>query len=384
MNEFKPAADFITELITIRRQFHRYPELAYQEFETTKTIAACLKSWGLNLSHFKNLQTGGFCDVGKGPIIAFRADIDALPITENPDHLIKSENPGIMHACGHDYHIAFGLAILKYFHQNRANPKHTIRVIFQPAEEAYPTGAVKVCSENIWQNIRYFVTAHMQNDLPIGTIAFCAGIANASSSSIEITLIGRGGHTSRPHETDDLVLLTANFISDLTTFLKSKINPLDSYTLVFGSLQGGTTHNVIPERITLKGTLRTLSTEVRGQIIKLMADFCHSFEKSFHIKILFENPTYCPPVINDQELAGKLKDFFSTYHSEKLVLLSTPSLGADDFAFYLTKAPGIYLKVGGGGKGIAHSSDFEIDEAAFAEGVAHLINFIAFLDTETR
>jgi len=368
---------WLEEIAALRRQFHTFPELSYHEFQTTKLVAETLEKLNLKLIPFTGLKTGGYCEVGTGPYITFRSDIDALPISENPDHFVKSSNRNVMHACGHDYHIAFGLALLKYFSTNVLK-NHALRVLFQPAEEAYPTGAIKVCEEPIWRGIKYFITAHIQNDLPIGKVAVCQGIANASSTSIKLTLHGKGGHTSRPHEGNDLVRLCADYINTLYSFLAQNMNPIAQYILAFGSIEGGKTHNVIPEHITLKGTLRTLQPDIKDNILNLCKTFSQKFADLCGIQIQFTSPTYCPPVVNDSTLVKLLQKLFT--HKDDLIILANPSFGADDFAFYLTKAPGIYLKIGGGGTGIAHSSDFEVNESALEPAIYHLIDYIRYLD----
>lgn len=285
-----------------------------------------------------------------------------------------------MHACGHDYHIAFGLALLRYFSSSYSLKNHSLRVLFQPAEEAYPTGAIKVCEEPIWDGIACFLTAHIQNDLPLGSVAVGKTVANASSSTIEITLKGQGGHTSRPHESQDLVRISALFITNLYSYLQSRLNPLETYILVFGAIEGGKTHNVIPETITLKGTLRTLNAEIRDLVLNYCQRYCQQFARLHDIVIDFQSPTYCPPVVNDQKLLDKFRDYYSRNIDGRLIITATPSLGADDFAFYLSKAPGLYLKIGSGGKGIAHSSDFEANEDTLPFGIRVLTGFIEYLD----
>lgn len=371
---------FLSELIQLRRSFHEIPELSYQEYQTTALIKSTLENWGLQLTPFKLLKTGGYCDIGKGPIITYRADIDALPIAENPIHSIVSKNPGFMHACGHDFHIVFGLALLKYFSQIKPIKNHTLRGVFQPAEEAYPTGAIKVCEENIWQNNKYFISAHISNDVDIGHVIVNQKVANAASRTVKILVKGRGGHTSRPFETDDIIRVTANYINQVYNYLEAKLSPSDIFVLAFGAIEGGSTHNIIPKSVQLKGTLRSFTPEVDKSATKFLQEFTEKYSDIYNISIKLEFPTYCPPVINDDFLIEQLRAFFQKQYPGKLIVSSTPSLGADDFALYLTKGAGIYLRIGGGGKGQAHSPDFWVNEESLKWGSEYLIGYINFLD----
>ena len=263
----------LSELIRIRRRLHRFPELSFQEHETTKFIAKTVSGWGLQFYRFKNIDTGGYCDIGKGDIYIFRSDIDALPINENPDHEIRSKNNGIMHACGHDFHTVIGLGLLKYFsiYKNELNGK--VRVIFQPAEESVPTGAEKVVKEDLWNNVKGILTVHVDPSVDSGKFVLLDGPAQASSTFVAIEMSGPGGHTSKPHETVDLITVAGFYIIQLKTFLKQRVDPREIFVLAFGSIKGGSAHNVIPQNISIRGTLRTFSNDVLNQIINLIHHF---------------------------------------------------------------------------------------------------------------
>jgi len=371
--------DLIPELNTIRRHLHEYPEIAYKEFQTTQYIEETIKRWGLKFHPFKRLQTGGYCDVGAGPLMAFRADIDGLAVMENQEHPCRSQISGMMHACGHDYHITLGLGLLRYFVRNNIL-KNRLRVIFQPAEEAYPGGAKDVIAENILRGCKVILTTHVLSDLTVGKIGLCQGVSSASSSTLAIEISGPGGHTSRPHESVDLIRLTGAYLCQMNDYVQQKTDPRLRFTLVFGEIKGGTAHNIIPQFISLRGTLRTLEVNLAPQIIDEIRQFSAQYSQIYGCTIVVSNPSTCPVVVNDQNLVKYFVDFAKAHKIEhEFVLLPQPSMGADDFAYYLDKIPGLYMKLGCGGKGSAHSGEFEADESMLAPAMNHLISFIKYL-----
>lgn len=367
----------LPELIDIRRKLHQNPELSWQEYQTTAFIRSVLEGWRLNFQPFTGLKTGGYCDVGEGETIVFRSDIDALPVMEDPDHAICSQNAGVMHACGHDFHTAIGLGLLRYFQLLPIKDAFKLRVVFQPAEEAYPTGAEKVIREDIWKDVKAFLTTHVHCEIPIGKIGFSRGASNASSTSVRITFNGPGGHTSRPQETIDLIPVTAAFVHQIQDFLKEHVDPEEVFVLAFGEIHGGNTHNVIPQVVTLKGTLRTFSAQTSKRIAELIRQLARQFKNEKKCEITVEFPTNCPSVINDLNLGDRMIDFMQNLgDSDQLVLLPKPSMGADDFSYYLSKAPGFYLYIGGGGKGKLHSGELELNESLLKVALTYLTGFI--------
>jgi len=374
--------NLIHELIQIRDQLHRYPELSFKEHETTKYIERVLQSWGLTFHPFKGLDTGGYCDLGEGKLIAFRADIDALPIQENADHSIKSLYPGIMHACGHDYHTTIALGLAKYFLTNpeQLNDKK-LRIFFQPGEEAAPGGAEKVIKEKSWTGVKLILGTHVTPNEKPGTFFLFDGPVQASSTSLKIILNGPGGHTSKPEETIDLIHVASIYINQLHLSLQNEMPPKEKLVFAFGSIKGGSTHNIIPQTVQLWGTFRTLNNRVLSQTIQRIKDFSISFDKIQQTKTVVEFPTNCPATINNSSLSKQFALFMkNSGRLKNLVQPETPSMGADDFAFYAKEVPGLYLIVGGGGKGILHSGDLELSDALIEPTVNCLADFIAELN----
>jgi amidohydrolase len=368
----------LLEIKILREQFHTYPELSYKEFYTTKLLEKTLKSWGLVFNRFNKLETGGYCDVGEGKIIAFRSDIDALPITEDPSHNIISSNVGVMHACGHDYHTAIGLGLLRYFSKNENRLKRKLRVIFQPAEEAAPGGAEFVLKENVLENAHAAFAIHVDPTLEVGKFNVLEGPVQASTTSIKIELIGPGGHTSKPSETIDLINVVSFYIVQIQNYLKQKIDPRETVAFAFGSINGGSTHNTIPQEISIRGTIRTHNNNVLNNCFGLMKTFTSSFAELNGININLQFPTNCPATINDINLTNKFVDFMkSTGKGNDLILNSKPSMGADDFAYYGLDIPGLYIQIGAAGSGTLHGKDLIINEDVLKPSLEVMIDFFA-------
>jgi len=378
--QIKNLRGIIPDLVKIRREFHKYPELAFEEHKTTSYIKELTESWGLKLNEFQNLKTGGYCDVGEGDIIAFRSDIDALAIEENKDHQVCSNLPGLMHACGHDFHTTIGLGLLKYFKENEDSLKGRLRVIFQPGEEAAPGGAETVVKEDIWDNVKAILTTHVFPRLEVGKVILMDGPVQASSTSLFVEIKGKGGHTSKPHETADLINITGHYIVQVQDYIKQKTDSLETLVMVFGYVNGGNAHNVIPQTIQLRGTLRTLDNGVLKQSIELLKEFTSTFGKLYDVKINLVFPTSCPATINDDKLNLAFKECMNRAgRLDDVLMPKRPSMGADDFAFYLDKVPGLYLGVGAGGSGVLHSGDLELDENLIEPAVYFMAEYITCL-----
>lgn len=368
----------IEEITEIRRNLHRNPELSYKEFKTTALIQSTLKNWGIPFHAFKGLETGGFGEIGDGRTLLYRADIDALPIIEDAENDFVSENEGVMHACGHDFHTAIGLGLLRYFQLNPDKLQGKLRVIFQPAEEAAPGGAAFVVKENIWDKAEAILGMHVNSDNPVGVFSLSKTIANASTTSVSITLKGPGGHTSRPDQSVDLILMSCEYVTQLHSFIKNKIDPRETVSFTFGKICGGHAHNAIPQSMDLLGTLRTHSNEVLAQARSLIQKFSDNFSRLQSMTIDIKFPTSCPVINNDQEMVNKFMDYYKSHADKPLDILPKPSMGADDFAYFLDKVPGLYVRVGGAGKGAAHTGEFVVNEKIITPAMQHFAGYIEY------
>lgn len=367
------------EIKTARRWLHRHPEISYEEYQTTEFIANTLASWNVEFHRFNSLKTGGWADIGGNDknILGFRADIDGLPITENAKHSVRSKHDGVMHACGHDYHTALGLGLIRYFSKHPDNLNGKLRVIFQPAEETTPDGASFVCKESIFKSMSGIFAVHVDPELKIGQFFIKNGQSCASSTLINITFNGPGGHTSRPHKTVDLIRVTAQYIVQLQGYLKSIINSRDDFILVFGSIHGGSYHNVKPSKISLVGTLRNFDNNVLKQLLEEIRKFSEHFETIYGPKISIDFPNSTPAIVNDSKMFDQFINFTkSNGYSKNVIILENPSVGADDFSYYLKNIPGLYFRVGAEGSGSSHSSEFILNENLLKPATEFIINYV--------
>ncbi|MBN2602472.1 MAG: amidohydrolase [Candidatus Marinimicrobia bacterium] len=372
---------FLDEIISARRWLHEHPELSYKEYATTKYIREKIQSWNLDLKPFSTLDTGGYVDVGTGemPMLGFRADIDALPITENTGHSIKSKNDGVMHACGHDFHTAIGVGLAKYYSQHSDELNGRLRILFQPAEETYPDGASHIHKEPLFNTMIGIIAVHVDLRFKIGEIAIKQGTACASSTLLKLKFGGPGGHTSRPHDTVDLIRITALYISQLNGYLKSIIDSRDDFTLVFGSIHGGQYHNIIPSEVSLTGTLRNFDNDVLNVLLKSIREFSANFATLYKCQINLDIPNSTPAIVNDPAMYSDLVRFCKDNgYDERLIEMEKPSMGADDFAYYLRNVPGLYFQVGTEGSGSSHSSDFILNDDLIEPAVDFIAQFIKF------
>jgi amidohydrolase len=370
--------EIIKEITSIRQQLHKHPELSYKEFKTTELIKKTIEKWGLTYVPFKKLETGGYCEIGTGDTLLYRADIDALPIIENSSNDYASEVEGVMHACGHDFHTAIGLGILRYFQLFPENLPGKLRVVFQPAEEATPTGAAAVIKENIWKNAIAILGIHVNSEDPPGEFSLSKTAANGSNTTVQIQLKGPGGHTSRPDQSVDLILASCEYVTQLHSYLKNKIDPGETVSFSFGQIHGGQAKNAIPQSIELQGTLRTHSNLVLQKAKKLITDLSEYFRKLHNLKIGVDLLSSCPVTMNDPSLVEQFIDYYNTNSETEITILQKPSMGADDFAYYLDKVPGLYVRVGGAGKGAAHTGKFVVNEKLIAPAVRHITGFINY------
>ena len=382
MATHNPLNDWI---IRLRREFHREPELSFKEFGTQKKIMKALTDLGLEPE--KIAETGVIATIhGRAPhpCIALRSDIDALEVSEvltalNQDYI--SENAGVMHACGHDGHIAMVLGAARVLQEMRESLPGSVRLIFQPAEEEPPGGAARVIEEGGLNGVDAILGMHIFGYLNLGLIAFRSGSFMASSNVLSIKIIGKGGHHSNPGDCIDPIRIASDFICAIKTEIDSRIEQT-GYVLGIGRIRGGAQFNRTPDEVDLLGSFRTFSdcdTETIERTIKQTLDGLMEAYRKEGADGSTDLPAYdldvlhgYPVLVNDEtftEAAGsELKRTFSAVDCD-----AEPIFGAEDFAFYLEKVPGAYLLLGtlNPEKGIVegnHSSRFDIDEDVLMTG----------------
>jgi len=355
------------QAVELRHQLHRSPEAAHQEHKTTALIAASLDENGIGY-RLRAPRTGLWVDVGDRPSIGFRADLDALPISEPYDNEPVSQNPGWMHACGHDAHaaIAFGIAAVL----DRLELSSGVRILFQPAEESYPGGAVELVEEGLVDGLKGLIAFHVDPSLPTGRIGSRSGPITASADKFTLVLEGPGGHTARPHRTVDLIADAARVVHELPACMRRSIDARSPYTIAFGSIHGGEAGNVIPTRIEIEGTVRTLDGSLWGMLPALV-------EKAIGSLLAVSDATYTlsysqaiPPVVNDAGVVEGANSGISAMLGPEVVVPTEPSMGGEDFSNYLTRVPGALFRLGTGGSGgDLHSPSFRLDEASIGFGI---------------
>jgi amidohydrolase len=353
--------------VELRRLLHRHPEPANEEHQTTALIASSLDENGITFQDRKP-RTGLWLDLGPEPRIAFRADLDALPIEEPEENTPRSQNPGWMHACGHDAHaaIAFGIAAAL----RRLELPAGVRILFQPAEESFPGGAAQFVDEGLVDGLKGIIAFHVDPALDTGKVGSRVGPITASADKFTVVLEGPGGHTARPHQTVDLIADAARLVHELPGVLRRTIDARSVLTVAFGSVQGGTISNVIPTRVELQGTARTLDRGLWDALPGLLDKAVGSLMAWSGAGYSLDYVQAIPPVVNDLAVINAATGGISRILGEDMVVATEPSMGGEDFANYLSVAPGALLRLGSSGRGHdLHSPGFILDEATIGVGI---------------
>ncbi len=366
-----------TLLIELRHHLHAHPELSFKEYETSRFIAGKLSEWNIN---YKIIAETGVVALleGKNPlkrIVALRADMDALPILEENDVEYKSQNNGVMHACGHDVHTTCLLGAAKILNELKDEWEGSVKLIFQPGEEKNPGGASLMIKEGVLENPRPEAIAalHVHPGLPVGKLSFRSGLVMASADEIYITIKGKGGHAAAPHVTTDTILVAAQIVISLQQIISRNKDPLTPSVLSICSFKGGNSTNVIPAEVKLMGTFRAMDEAWRYKahelIKKQTIEIAHALnaEADVHIDVGY------PAVYNNADAtanAAKLaKEFIGNENVEETEI----RMGAEDFGFYAQQIPACFFRLGvrNEKKSIVHqvhTPNFNIDEGALETG----------------
>ncbi|MDQ3781682.1 MAG: amidohydrolase [Actinomycetota bacterium] len=360
------------EMVELRRELHRYPEVGWSEHRTTRKVAERLYDLGLQ-PRIRPEGAGLTVDIGDGPpIVAFRADLDALPVEEATDLPFRSEHPGVMHACGHDAHTAIGVGIATALTRHRRLPG-TVRFLFQPAEECIPGGAQAMCAEGAVDGVSAIAAFHVDPALAAGNIGLRLGGITGASDRMVIRLRGPGGHTSRPHQTVDLAYAAGRILTELPMLLRQGIDPREPLAVVFGRIEGGTAENVIPTEIELGGTIRMLSLDLWRTMPKLVEQHVHDLVTPLGATAEILNERGAPPVVNHAVAVSAFDRAGRAILGDDAVTTTYQSLGAEDFAWYLESVPGGLIRLGAAVPGRSidlHSDRFDVDEACIETGIA--------------
>lgn len=370
-------------LVEARRDFHMHPELSNREVRTAKIVADRLKALGFDEVKTGVAKTGviGILKGGKpGGIVAWRADMDALPVISELKVPYKSQNPGVHHACGHDAHVAIALGAAEILSKMRADIAGTIKFIFQPAEEGPPAGeeggAPLMVKEGVLENPRpsAIFGLHVSSWLPAGKIGYVSGAAMASSDFFDITLKGKQVHGAMPHQGVDTVVVASECIMALQAIRSRRIDPMEPMVLTIGSIHGGNRHNIITGEVKMEGTLRTFSEDVREKVRTMMKQTlqgCTS-EQGASFTMNFREPGN-PVTFNNPALVEESLPLMKKIEGANVAVVK-PVTGAEDFSYYQKVIPGFFWFLGAGNeaKGITaahHTPDFNIDESILVPGV---------------
>ncbi|HMX38398.1 MAG TPA: M20 family metallopeptidase [Ferruginibacter sp.] len=372
------AKDHAAEFIGIRHHLHAHPELSYEEYDTSAFVQQKLQSWGIPFVVMAKTGVVGLLK-GKNPgkrVVALRADMDALPITEENDIAYKSVKPGIMHACGHDVHTTCLLGAAKILSELKDEWEGTVKLIFQPGEEKNPGGASLMIADGVLEDPKpgKIIALHVHPGLEVGRLSFRNGMVMASADELYITIKSKGGHAAAPQFTADTILIASQLVVSLQQIISRNNSPVNPSVLSITSFQGGHTTNVIPSEVKLMGTFRAMDEEWRFKahelIRKQTTELVHALgaEASIHIDVGY------PFVLNDEALGNSARQKAEEYMGAGNVEETELRMGAEDFAYYSHQVPACFFRLGAGNKakGITsgvHTPTFNIDENAIGIGM---------------
>ncbi|HTV74162.1 MAG TPA: M20 family metallopeptidase [Candidatus Acidoferrales bacterium] len=377
-----PLADGIVErAVALRREIHLHPELGFEEERTAAIVERELDALGIE--HRRLAKTGvvGLI-VGAipGRVAGLRADMDALPITENSGEPFSSQVPGKMHACGHDAHTAMLLGAARELHEQRASLHGTVVLLFQPAEEG-PGGALPMIEAGAMDDPKIDAVAmlHVDARIPTGSIGLRAGAVNAAADEFYITIAGIGGHGAAPHKAVDVIPCAAATVLALQNIAARETDPLESIVVTIGTIEGGYRNNVIADRVRMSGTFRTQNPEIREKLEGRARRIVDGVAEAYNAHAQLEVRYGYPAVINDAALTHGFAEVIER-RGDIALASPPPTMGGEDFAYFAQRAPGLMIRLGvrNEAAGIVHyphSPEFRVDEAAIPVGIATLVAF---------
>ena len=368
---------FAEKIVALRRDIHREPELGFDTKKTADKVLAALD--GLPLEVETGVAENGIVatlhGVGDGPTVALRADMDALPIQEETDLQFASEAEGRMHACGHDGHTSMLVGAAHALAQDsvRERLNGTVKFVFQPAEEGGGGGRVMV-EEGVAEGVDSIFALHLWPGLPFGTVATKAGPIMAAADGFEMEIKGSGGHGAMPHLSADAIVIAAQVVTALQTVVSREVDPVEPAVLTVGTIGAGTAFNIIPEKAHVGGTVRTLNADLRGRMPERIEELARGVARGMRGDAELDYNFSYPVTVNDAGAAERVLDVAGDLFGEDSVLeLPNPSMGGEDFAFFLQKVPGafVWLGVGEDVSGL-HTPRFAFDEEILPRGAALL------------
>lgn len=380
------ARDLFPYTQELRRDFHQHPELGFQEERTAGVIAQELEK----LDQLK-VQTG-IAETGvtaylegdpSGPIVLLRFDMDALPITEESDEEYASENEGVMHACGHDGHMAIGLSAARLLHDHQEELPGRVKFVFQPAEEGLG-GAERMIQEGVLEDPvpDVILALHLWNEKPLGWFGIRDGPMMAASETFRIRIVGKGGHGANPHEAVDPILAASHVVTGLQSIVSRELSPLDTGVITVGSFHGGSAHNVIPSEVRMEGTIRTFDPQTRAYVLDRFEEIVSGIAESHGCWTEIEVEAISPAVVNDPEIAHIVRNAAAQLFPDLTLDSTYRTMTSEDMALMMEGFKSCYLLVGSANEGLGlnakhHHPQFDFDERALIHGTA-LITAAAF------
>ena len=388
-NQIRPEIQALQpQLVAFRRQIHQHPELGFQERITAAAIAAKLTEW--QIPHQIGIAQTGIVAMIQGrktsfriKTLAIRADMDALPIQEANDVPYKSQHDGVMHACGHDGHVAIALMTAYYLSGHQNDFAGMVKIIFQPAEEG-PGGAKPMIEAGVLKNpdVDAIIGLHLWNNLPLGTIGVRSGALMAAVELFSLTIQGKGGHGAMPHQTVDSIVLGSQIVTALQTIVSRSVNPIDSAVVTVGEFHAGTAKNVIADTATLSGTVRYFNPDLadffQHRIEAIVSGICASHGATYQLDYL----KLYPPTINDPNITDLVRAVATDLVETPLgIVPECQTMGGEDMSFFLQQVPGCYFFLGSANpdRSLAyphHHPRFDFDETALSTGVEMFVRCV--------
>jgi len=367
----KEIAQMNDQLVAWRRDFHRHPEVAFQEERTSSVVRKHLEGLGISVKTVAKTGLRGELEgKGSGKTVALRADMDALLMKEEGEKEYLSENPKATHACGHDGHMAILMGVAKLLSERKDRLNGKVVFLFQPSEERLPGGAPKMIEDGALEGVDAIFGLHLWQPLPTNKVGVVAGASMAQPDEFVITVKGKGGHGSMPHQTIDPIYIASQIVVNMQSIVSRNMDPLKSAVVSFGTINGGTIHNVIPSEVRLSGTVRSFERSVHELAKKRVLEIARGTAKTLGATVDVDYDVGYPALINDAEMVTLVKDVaLKTLGKESLADFA-PIMGGEDFAYYLQKIPGAFLFLGAG-DGMEfphHHPGFDIDERSLPSG----------------
>jgi len=375
----KDIEELLPNIIEWRRDFHRYPEVAFQETRTSQVIKEFMESLDIPVTVFAKTGLRGILKGRSGGrTVALRSDIDALPLKEEGDKEYISKNPEAAHACGHDGHMAILMGVIQVLAKKRDKLHGDIVFLFQPSEERIPGGAKTMIEEGALEGEDAIFGLHLWQPLPTGKVGIVKGPMMAQPDAFTIIIKGKGGHGSMPQQTVDPILAASQVVINVQSIVSRNVDPLKPAVVSFGTVEGGTIYNIIPEKVTLTGTVRSFDPEIQQLAERRLKDVVNDTCRTFGAQADIKYEQGSPAVVNEPKMVDFVQDVLSQTLGEDRLEHIDPVMGGEDFSYFLQKVPGAFLFFGmGNGMDYPHHHPaFDLDEKALPDA-ARLLTALA-------